>query len=55
MIGAACGGLVTYWFGTTVDYIVDSVSYMISAVSKRDLRSSIHFVLESTVVDSKTN
>jgi MFS family permease len=30
-LGAACGGLVTGWFGTDVAFILDSLTYLVSA------------------------
>jgi hypothetical protein len=32
LFGGAVGGAITYTLGTTVDYLVDSVSYLFSAV-----------------------
>jgi hypothetical protein len=32
MLGAAIGGLTTSFFGTTIDFIVDSCTYMVSAI-----------------------
>ncbi|HKC64958.1 MAG TPA: MFS transporter, partial [Pyrinomonadaceae bacterium] len=48
-LGAALGGLVTGWFGTDVAFIVDSLTYLVSAW----LVASVHFPRRPKRVKSK--
>jgi MFS family permease len=48
-LGAAFGGLITGWFGTDVAFILDSATYLVSAV----LVASVHFPKRPARVKSK--
>jgi len=60
-IGAAIGGLVTGWFGTNVAFILDALSYLLSAaliasvqIPKREAREKKKFTINRALGISET-